>query len=519
MTPRTSLAFLVASAFLQPLAGCVAVIDVGTNDHLAAGVASGAGAGVGGGASSSTSSASGSDGAGVGGGVPVCVPSPENCATPIDENCDGVVPDCSGAHLWSKRFGDADEQTGVRVATDKSGSVYLAGTVRGTIDLGGGSLKAGAQYGVFLAKLDGKGSYVWSKVYVGSGDALVGDLAVDDQGSVYMAGNFATTIDLGTGSTLTGAGGTDLYLARIDAATGSTTWAKRYGDAGNVTPRGLAIDGQGNVLMTGYYTGGIDFGNGPLTSAGGDDIFIAKINGAGVAQWSNRYGDKDYQEAYGIAVDAAGNVVIAGNLGGSATFGSTTLTSAGGYDAFVAKLDPSGVSLWAKRFGEAGSQTAMSVGIDTKGSILLTGTMGSTIDLGGGAVNGTMFAAKIDGASGAHQWSKGYSAGLPQDLAVDGVGNVVIVGAFTGTLDPSIGQPLTSAGIEDAFAIKIDGANGASLWAHRYGDASDQAAFGVAVDYGASVFLTGSVEGAIDFGGNALKSAGGRDAWVAKLAP
>ena len=505
MNPRTPLAFF---ASLPLLAGCISVMDLGHNDFAM----SGSGAGSGGGGSGPTSGSTGSTtttgsttGGGVGGGA--CVPAPEQCATPADENCDGLTPDCSGAHLWSAIFGDASEQEGIRIAVDSMGAVYLAGDFTGTINLGGGSLKATAGgYDLFVAKFDAKGSPVWSKSYAGTGDEIPADIAIDETGAVYVTGNFTNTINLGSGATLTSAGGTDLFLAKLSGANGVTVWANRYGDSGNATARGLAVDTSGNPVLAGHFTSSINFGGGALTSAGGDDIFVAKLNASGVQQWAHNYGDSGYQEAYGLAVDTSGNVVIVGALAGSTTFGSlATLTSAGGYDAFVAKLNSSGVPQWSKRFGDGNAQRASSVGVDASGAIYLTGTMGTSIDLGAGAVTGAMFAAKLGTSTGAHQWSKGYAVGIPQMIAVDGAGNPVIVGGTAAT--------------GDALALKLDGSTGSTQWSKTFGDSANQAAFGVAFDIGANVYLTGWAEGTIDLGGGGLKSAGGRDAWIAKLAP
>jgi hypothetical protein len=511
ITARTSLSFFAAFTMLG---GCIASIDVGHNDRAAAGSGAGTGGGVGGGASTSTGSTSG---AGVGGGA--CVPVAEICTTPADENCDGLTPDCSGAHLWSDAYGDKEEQVGGHVATDDSGNVYLTGYFQSEIDLGGGALKAtGTGYDVYVAKFDGKGSHVWSKSFPGAGDEIASSVAVDEAGNVYLTGNFDNTIDFGPGQMMS-TGGTDVYLAKLSGSNGSTLWANRYGDTGNSTPRGLTIDGNGNMLLVGYYTSGIKFGGGNLASTGGNDIFVAKFNGSGVHQWSNRYGDSNYQEAYGVAVDSSNNVIVAGRFAGSVTFGSlATMTSAGITDAFVVKLNSSGVPQWSKRYGDGDQQSVAAVAVDSAGSVLFTGAMVGAIDLGGGTRSGMMYAAKID-ASGNHLWSKGYSAGRSEDITVDDAGNVVLVGSFSGTLDPGVDSPLTSAGMDDALAMKLDGTTGSSTWAHRYGDTSDQAAFGVAVDVGANVYLTGSVEGSINTGGGSLTSAGGRDAWIAKLAP
>jgi hypothetical protein len=69
----------------------------------------------------------------------------------------------------------------------------------------------------------------------------------------------------------------------------------------------VAVDGAGNVLLTGDFDGTVDFGGGPLTSAGSDDIFVAKLDAQGNHLWSKRFGDSYYQQADAVTVDGARN--------------------------------------------------------------------------------------------------------------------------------------------------------------------------------------------------------------------
>jgi len=107
------------------------------------------------------------------------------------------------------------------------------------------------------------------------------------------------------------------------------------------------------VVITGYIWGTVDFGGGPLTSAGGFDIFIAKFDTNGQHLWSQCFGDGSNQDAYGIAIDGSGNVIVTGWFQGTVDFGGGALTSAGLDDIFVAKFDPNGNHVWSQSFGDA----------------------------------------------------------------------------------------------------------------------------------------------------------------------
>jgi hypothetical protein len=97
------------------------------------------------------------------------------------------------------------------------------------------------------------------------------------------------------------------------------------------------------------------------------------------------------------------------------------------------------------------------------------------------------------------------------------VGNVLVAGRFEGTIDFG-GGPLASLGVGDVFVAKLD-TDGGHLWSKRFGNASDEAAAGVATDSAGNVLVAGHFDGAIDFGGGPLNNAGGGDVFVVKLAP
>lgn len=104
------------------------------------------------------------------------------------------------------------------------------------------------------------------------------------------------------------------------------------------------------TMLQVVFSGSSTFGTTTLTSSGDKDIFVAKIDHNGNWLWANQAGGISYDYGRGIAVDDNGNSYITGEFEESATFGTTTLTSSGSYDIFVAKLDKSsGNWPWAKQ--------------------------------------------------------------------------------------------------------------------------------------------------------------------------
>jgi hypothetical protein len=226
---------------------------------------------------------------------------------------------------------------------------------------------------------------------------------------------------------------------------------------------GLGIDASGNPTVAGYFQGTSNFGGANLTSAGGTDVFVAGYSAAGAHQWSNRFGDPDDQWAYGMAVDGAGNVALTGAFYGAISFGGATLTNSGGADIFLAKLTAGGAHTWSKAFGSALAygNVGEGVAIDGAGNVLLTGVLVSDVDFGGGVLTAPTvtydpFVAKF-WPSGAHQWSKRFAAEWDDHgnaVAVDGGGNVLVVGDFYESENFG-GGLLLSPGGSDGFLVKL----------------------------------------------------------------
>jgi Beta-propeller repeat len=449
------------------------------------------------------------------------VPQPEDCATPIDEDCDGLAPSCKGTCLWSIRAGDANAQDGSGIAVDASGNVLVTGSFSGTMTFGGAILTSAGADDAFVAKLDALGNPLWSKRFGDLNEQIGAGIAADASGDALVTGTFAGVTSFG-GSLLASAGLGDVFVVKLDAA-GNHVWSKRFGDAGEQDGNSVAVDAVGNVLVTGFFFGAMNFGGGPLVSAGQNDIFVVKLDDAGNHLWSKRFGDAGAQSGASIAVDAAGNVLVTGSLSGTVDFGGGPLVSAGQNDIFVVKLDAAGNHLWSRRFGDGGAQGGAGIAADGLGNVLVTGAFSGTANFGGGplasAGGGDVFVVKLDGA-GNHVWSKRFGDSNEQagySVAVDAAGNVFVTGSFSGAVDFGGGQ-LASAGSDDFFLLKLD-AVGSHLWSRRAGAQGADVGQSVKADSAGNALVTGTISGTADFGAGPLTSPGGGDIFIAKFAP
>lgn len=445
----------------------------------------------------------------------ICLPI--GCGNDETAPADGNPP--AGKHLWSRRCGDADSQFARAIATDAFGNTIVAGYFYGTVDFGGGALTSASAYDIYLAKLGPSGAHIWSRRFGDGGMHVVQGVATDGEGNVVVAGYFEGTVDFG-GGPLTSAGSTDIFVAKF-GSDGSHFWSRRFGDADHQAANALALDSSGNVVIAGGIMGTVDFGGGVLTGAGGWDIFVARFGPDGNHFWSTRFGDGNSQYAPTVAVDALHSVFVAGYFAGAVDFGGGPLTSAGSEDIFLAKFASNGNHQWSRRFGDASTaQQAWGLAIDGHGNAIIAGYFTGAVDFGGGALPNAgaqpdVFVAKF-GSLGTHLWSKHFGDEYGQSasaVAVDAADNVLVAGGFIATIDFG-GATLTSGGAKDVFLAKL-GPDGSHLWSKGFGDAGYQDALAVATDASGNACLAGYFEGAVDFGGGALTSAGGEDVFVA----
>ena len=433
-----------------------------------------------------------------------------------------------GNHLWSQRFGDASSESGWSVAADGSENVIVTGNFYGTVDFGGGLLTSAGDRDIFVAKFDPCGDHLWSQRFGDASDQWGASIAVDSAGNVLAAGYFEGTVDFG-GGPLTSAGDIydkDIFVAKFDPD-GNHLWSQRFGDERSQWGNSVAVDGPGNVILTGTFYGTVDFGGVPLVNPSpGDiwDIFVVKFDRDGNHLWSQRFGDSNpnWEGCWSVAVDGSRNVILTGYIEGTVDFGGEPLTSAGFDDIFVVKLDSSGNHVWSKRFGDWNEfQIGESVAVDDSGNVVVTGNFQSTVDFGGGTLTSAgevdIFVVKFD-PGGNHIWSQCFGDASPQwskSVAIDYSGYVVITGIFLGAVDFG-GELLTSGGSHDIYVADFDG-GGNHIWSQSFGDASGQRSNGVTMDSSGNIVVTGDFQGTVDFGGGTLTSAGEVDIFVVKF--
>ncbi len=342
-------------------------------------------------------------------------------------------------------------------------------------------------------------------------------MAVDDSGNVFVAGGFYSTVDFG-GGLLASAGFDDIFLAKFDSD-GDHLWSHCFGDEREQQyVMDIALDYDGNVIITGYFNyGEIDFGGGPL----GYGAFYAKFDADGNHLRSESYSNG---AAASIAVDQSNNFIITGEFSSSIDFGGEVLTSVDIYDIFIVKFDPNGNHIWSYRHGGSQWPSRKSISIDVAENLILSGYFSNNIDFGCGplttpALDDYIFIAKMDSAVNC-LWSDGYetSLSMPEDvfLTIDNSGSAIITGQFIGTLNFG-GTPLISAGSWDFYVAKFD-TGGNHQWSNSFGSTEfHDRSHAITTDKSDNIIITGNFENKIDFGGDELTGAGYMNVFLAKF--
>lgn len=374
-----------------------------------------------------------------------------------------ILPLAARSQTWQWGF-SAGAGEGHALAVDSAGSMYVTGRFSGTVQFGNSILTTTGpnDFDGFVAKVTRHFLCLWA---VPVGDVGRG-LAFDGQGALYVTGNFAGTTRIGT-STFTSNGPLpDVFVAKLTPA-GAVEWAVQAGSAGDDAGNAVVAD-PGGVYVLGTHAEAASFGSSQLPGAGIARAFVARLNPSGSWQWARSAGNAEYGNE--LALDRYGAAYVTGGFSNQATFGPTTLTSAGQNDVFVAKLTPSGAWAWAARAGGQSGDVGHGVAVDRDRNVYVGGlfrgpaaTFGTTQLVCAG--NSDAFVAQLD-STGAFRWAVGVGGTddeLITDVEADARGRVLIAGRFRSSPLLFGNQPgllTTRLGTLHGFVAGFDAAGG-----------------------------------------------------------
>lgn len=463
-----------------------------------------------------------------------------------------ALPMCAGAQSsptfeWAQQVGrpvTPCNNTSYASAVDASGNVYTTGRFQDTTDFDPGPgtviLTPVSTYNcTYITKTAPNGDLIWAKHLTGVGDVFGRAIAVDDTGNVLITGSFTGNIDFdpGTGTSSRTSTGAEDYFRLILNPTGDFTsvsatggpgqevgtaiatdhdgsWYVSFESAGSLSRNtiigkvtsgvsawtyslagsgfcyggnSIATDAAGNVYVTGYFRGSVNFNpagsavlNSTMTTPGPsmaptNDIYILKITATGVFAWVKQIGGMGTLLGQGIAADADGNIYATGRFTGTDVdfdpgSGTAYLTSTA-TNGYILKLDTDGNFKWVKQVSSGSFSHTKNVVLDNRGNVYVSGEFtasyslpwASVSSISGGSVNNDGFIIKMDTA-GNHSWNGTLRVPTStsylqlSSISVTGDGNIYATCSFKGTadLDPNAGVANFTAGSDvDLGLIKL----------------------------------------------------------------
>jgi len=338
----------------------------------------------------------------------------------------------------------------------------------------------------FAAELDGDGNLIWN-TFLGSGGVDEGNgIAVDGSGNVYVTGYSSSSWGTPVRNYTSDL---DAFVAELDGS-GNLTWNTFLGGSGVDYGRAITLDGSGNICVAGESSATWQGDDPPVRAyTANKDAFVAGLDGSGNLTWNTFLGGDGDDSGYGIAVDSSGNIYIAGYS--NATWGSPVRGYTADYDAFAAELDSSDNLTWNIFLGGIEADVGYGITLDGSNNIYVTGdssdTWGSPVRNYEGS-NDAFVACVINSDNLSWNTFLGSTAtDGGRGIAVDGAGNIYVAGFSYDTW----GSPVIDyTALSDGFAAKLDSSGGIT-WNGFLGGDGDDFGYGVAVDNSENVFVAG----------------------------
>ncbi|MCU0432547.1 MAG: T9SS type A sorting domain-containing protein [Bacteroidia bacterium] len=326
-----------------------------------------------------------------------------------------VKLNANGLRLWGTYYGGSGSDIGYSCITDSIGNIFMVGSTEtstsGVIATIGShqSSMQGTNDG-FIVKFDASGVRQWGTYYGGASTDLCIFITIDNSGDIIISGSTTSSAGISTAGVhqpLLG-GQHDAFLTKFTGS-GVRLWGTYYGGTGYDDARVCAVNGSGDIVMTGNTETPtstiIATANSHQSSYGGNsDGYIVKFNTSCVRLWSTYYGGNGLDYRFSCAQDSAGNVYLSGTTNSAigtaiASSGSFQSTHGGNDDACLAKFNASGIREWGTYYGGNDNETSNTCTIDNFGNIYIAGrtftstanviaTPGSHQPLNAGATDG-----------------------------------------------------------------------------------------------------------------------------------
>lgn len=436
------------------------------------------------------------------------------------------------AQGWGYRAGygttDAGQERGVAIATDASGNVYITGSYVGPINFGTGPLPDPGNNECYVAKFNAAGVCQWAVSFAGAAGNELGMAIATDGASVYVGGNFTTSITVPPLAPVAGTS-IDGFIAKLNANTGAGIWVTTVNGSSVDNVQALCLDGSGNLYASGNFFGSANFGPIARTANGGAnyDLFVAQLNTTtGAFNWVSTGGSlsaPDNAQGSSITyVSSLNEIIVTGSFSNAnATYTTTTpassvtLNNAGGADICLLELNAAnGAFLSGVGIGGALAEEGLGITYDAfTGDVVLGGyfvspslTFGSNPAVTNSGSTQDAFYARYSPDDNTFVWSKAAGGTNGTDrvtgITSDGNGGILMVGYFWGTLSlpTNLASPVSITNSrtngEDIFVARVSATDGngqlLGQGAGAAGSTTGNQGLAIAMGTGGNPWVTGS---------------------------
>ncbi|HMW39734.1 MAG: T9SS type A sorting domain-containing protein [Saprospiraceae bacterium] len=382
---------------------------------------------------------------------------------------------------WGGKFPDRCNQA----CMDGDGNLYVIGNFRDTVEFGGPSFRkiSNGINDVFVAKINVEGTTVWLRQIGSTQDDQGRSIAVDHDGHLYVTGTFqgALQFEKSPVLSLNAVKNYDVFTACM-STDGDFIWSRSVGGINDDQVFTLSLDQESNIYVCGTYNSDLDFDPGPdtvrrLQHGVYPNMFILKLNAAGLFQWVNTFGGDNTLIPYQCRINGSGKLVITGTFRSTVDFDPDSsivaLTAPGTLgDAFVTMYSDDGALIWARQLGGNLNEIGLSVCFDASDNVFTTGCFEDRADFDPGpgqhlmytdgrADNNDIYISKLS-AQGAFLDAyplQGSNEDIGYSICLGVTNEVYVTGVFSDRLNINPGKSdsiyLTSAGFTDVPVVSL----------------------------------------------------------------
>lgn len=305
----------------------------------------------------------------------------------------------------------------VSLQDDQFNNLFVVGNFNKSFSENGIFYTVAGTSDIFIRKINPEARVIWTTTIGGSGTDSVSGMSFHKSGYLWITGNYTGTLLAGN-FTITSAGGQDVFLIKLDAASGKVIQVLSGGSIGNDTGISIYVEENKNMILCGVLAGNFNFAGIPIPGQGGKDVFILKLDSSLQLIWNNRIsglGDQDLQCSY---LNSENDLILSGKLYSlRADFGTTQIISSPPTH-YITRLDSNGNFLWQFISDFEGDYTGITM--DQSKRIYACGSTSSSFTCSNGVFfptqsNENILAVKLD-TSGNLIWVKTWG-NVGQDFA------------------------------------------------------------------------------------------------------